>query len=272
MRLGDEAGVGAGRGRGTATVQVRFYAELGDFLPAANRGREFTRECASGDTVKDLIEGLGVPHTEVDLVLVNGASAGFGHKLAGDDRVSVYPVFEALDISSMARVRPEPLRVTRFAADVHLGRLAGYLRLAGFDTLYRNDWTDPELVETALREGRIILTRDRGLLMRAAVTHGYLVRSTAPREQLAEVVGRFDLCSSFRPFTRCSVCNGLVEAVAKAEVLEVLPARTAARCEAFWRCGGCGRVYWKGTHLRSLEALFAATCPSGPRGLILRRP
>jgi uncharacterized protein with PIN domain len=214
--------------------------------------------------VKDLIEGLGVPHTEVDLVLVNGASAGFGQRLADGDRLSVYPVFEALDISSVAQVRPEPLRVTRFAADVHLGRLAGYLRLAGFDTLYRNDWTDPELVEAATREGRIILTRDRGLLMRAAVSHGYLVRSTAPREQLAEVVGRFDLCSSFRPFTRCSVCNELVEAVTKEEVLDALPPRTAAHSDEFWRCRGCGRVYWHGSHLRSLEALFARTCPSAP--------
>jgi uncharacterized protein len=221
---------------------------------------------AVGDTVKDLVEGLGAPHTEVDLLLVNGTPAGFSHRLADGDRVSVYPVFEAFDISSVGLVRPEPLRVTRFAADVHLGRLAGYLRLAGFDTLYRNDWSDSQLVEVAVCERRIILTRDRRLLMRSAVTHGYLVRSTAPREQLAEVIERFHLCASLQPFTRCSVCNGQVAAVDKAAVLEMLPPRTARHYREFWRCGVCGRVYWRGSHLRSLEELFARLCQAATSG------
>jgi uncharacterized protein with PIN domain len=211
--------------------------------------------------VKDLVEGLGVPHTEVDLILVNGVAVDFGYRLAQGDRVSVYPVFEAFDVSSVSAVRPEPLRVLRFAADVHLGRLAAYLRLAGFDTLYRNDWGDRELVDVALPQRRIVLTRDRGLLMRAAVTHGYLVRETEPRAQLAEMVERFDLCGSLRPFTRCSVCNGIVCEVAKTEVFAQLPPRTAAHYEDFWRCSGCGRVYWRGAHYRSLQALLAGVCP-----------
>jgi uncharacterized protein len=150
-----------------ATIHARFYAELNDLLPAERRGHEFRYAFPAGGAVKDLIEGLGVPHTEVDLVLVNGAPVTMVHHLREGDRVSVYPVFEALDISSVTLVRPEPLRQMRFAADVHLGKLAGYLRLAGFDTLYRNDWTDGDLVEKALRDRRVILTRDRGLLKRA---------------------------------------------------------------------------------------------------------
>jgi uncharacterized protein len=207
--------------------------------------------------VKDLIEGLGVPHTEVDLILVNGVSVDFTYGIDDGDRVSVYPVFEALDISPATSVRPRPLREIRFAADVHLGRLAAYLRLVGFDTLYRNDWDDSGLAEIAVQERRVLLTRDRGLLMRAVVTHGYLVRETRPRAQLTEVLERFDLWGALRPLTRCSVCNSLVERVAKHEVAEVLPARTAQHYEDYWRCVGCGRLYWKGAHYRSLRALFS---------------
>ncbi|NLV71264.1 MAG: Mut7-C ubiquitin/RNAse domain-containing protein [Actinobacteria bacterium] len=239
------------------SISIRFYAELGDFLPVERRGREFEHVCPGRDSVKDVIEGLGVPHTEVDLVLVNGEPVGFDHHLSEGDRVSVYPVFEALDISAVKSVRSQPLRVVRFAADVHLGRLARYLRLAGFDTLYRNDWDDRELAETAVREHRIILTRDRGLLMRSIVTHGYVVRETLPRAQLVEVLGRFDLWGLLRPFTRCSVCNDCVEPVTKAEIVSELPARTARYYQEFWRCTGCGRLYWRGPHYRSLMKLFS---------------
>jgi len=239
------------------TVRIRFYAELGDFLPPERRGREFEHTCLAGRAVKDLIEGLGVPHTEVDLILVNGGSVDFGHRLGDGDRVSVYPVFEALDISPVTAVRPRPLRVVRFAADAHLGRLAGYLRLAGFDTLYRNDWDDADLAETAARDRRIVLTRDRGLLKRALVTHGHLVRETRPRAQLTEVLERFDLWGSLRPFTRCSVCNSPVDPAAKADIVAELPPRTAEHYREFWRCTGCGRLYWRGAHYRSLLGLFS---------------
>lgn len=239
-----------------AEIHVRFYAELGDFLPAHRRGREFAVSVASGTSVKDLVEGLGAPHTEVDLVLANGEPVGFDYLVRPGDRISVYPVFESLDITGVTRVRPQPLREPRFVADVHLGRLTRYLRLVGFDTLYRNDWTDRELVEAAQKEHRIILTRDRGLLMRRQVTHGYLVRSAEPREQLEEVVLRFDLGANLCPFTRCSKCNGLVEQVAKAEVASQLPPRTALQVEEFWRCTGCGQLYWQGAHHRSLRSLL----------------
>jgi uncharacterized protein with PIN domain len=190
-------------------------------------------------------------------VLVNGASIDFDYRLHDGDRLSVYPVFEALDIAQVSQVRPHPLRRTRFVADVHLGRLVRYLRLLGFDTLYRNDWNDAELVETAVREHRILLSRDRGLLKRGAVDHGYLVRETHPREQVHEVLDRFDLRESLLPFTRCPACNGPVSSVAKEQVIDRLPARTAQHYEEFWRCADCGRVYWKGGHYRSLQALVA---------------
>ncbi len=241
---------------------MRFYAELGDFLSPSRRGREF--ECPLGGrrSVKDLIEGLGVPHTEVDLVLVNGQSVDFSYRLSPGDRISVYPVFEALDIAGVTAVRPQPLRLLRFLADVHLGRLAGYLRLAGFDTLYDNSWDDEQIAETAVRERRVLLTRDRGLLMRSVVSHGYLVRSARPREQLREVLDRFDLWGAVRPLSRCSVCNVAVAAVERERVIERLPPRTAAHYQEFWLCPSCGRIYWRGAHYRSLMALLCARSPS----------
>lgn len=239
------------------SVFIRFYAELGDLLAPERRGREFEHPFPAGGAVKDLIEGLGVPHTEVDLILVDGRSVDFSCPVGHGEYISVYPVFEALDVGPVTRVRARPLRRVRFAADVHLGKLAGYLRLAGFDTLYRNDWSDEALVDVALRERRAILSRDRGLLMRAAVTHGYLVRHTSPREQLSEVLERFDLWKSLRPLALCSLCNSPVEPVEKDEVAAALPPRTAERYQEFWRCSGCGQIYWKGSHFKSLEQLFA---------------
>lgn len=239
-----------------AGVVVRLYAELSDLLPPERRGRDFVVESQPGRTVKDLIEGLGVPHTEVDLVLVDGVSVCFEHALAGGERVSAFPVFEALDVSSVTRVRVKPLRETRFIADVHLGRLAALLRLAGFDTFYANDAEDGDIALTASRHRRIVLTRDRGLLKRSIVSHGYLVRSTDPKAQLREVLERFDLLDSMRPFSRCSVCNGIIEEVGREEVLPRLPARTAHTQEEFARCRTCGRVYWQGTHYSALARLF----------------
>ncbi len=244
------------------TVEIRFYAELNDLLPRSLQGGTFDVDLTGSPSVKDVVERHGVPHTEVDLILVNGESAGLDQLLGDGDRVAVYPVFEAFDVRTLTKVRSRPLRTVRFAADVHLGRLARYLRLSGLDTSYRNDCTDSQLVETALTEARVILTRDRGLLKRSAVTHGYLIRETAPCAQLQEVVERFDLTASLVPFTRCAVCNGVVEPVEKASVIEMLPPHTAHHYDQFWRCGQCGRVYWRGAHFRSIERLIDS-CATG---------
>jgi len=202
-----------------------------------------------------------VPHTEVDLILVNGASVDFSYIVRDGDRISVYPMFEAFDIQTVSRVRPQPLRVIRFVLDVHLGKLARYLRLLGFDTLYRNDYDDAELARLASAEQRILLTRDRDLLKRALVTHGFFVRATDPRRQIEEVLDRLDLYRAIQPFLRCSRCNGLLAAASKHQVWERLAPKIRLYIEAFWTCGQCGQVYWEGSHLphirRFIEALHA---------------
>ena len=134
-------------------------------------------------SVKDIIESFGVPHTEVDLVLVNSESSDFSHLVRNGDRAAVYPVFESLDITPVLRLRPQPLREPKFVLDVHLGTLAGYLRMLGFDTMYANRASDEELVDVSAQQGRILLTRDRGVLKHSIVTRGYWLRETDSRRQ-----------------------------------------------------------------------------------------
>ncbi len=234
-------------------VSFRFYAELNDFLSAERRYHDFTYEVPGTPAVKDSIEALGVPHTEVDLILVNGRSEDFTYQLQDGDQVSVYPVFESVDITPLIRLRPEPLREVRFVLDTHLGRLAGYLRMLGFDTVYSNDCSDEELAKISSEGKRILLTKDRGLLKRNLVTHGYCVRGTHPREKLVEVLRRFDLLQQVQPFTRCIRCNGLLESVTKEEVLHLLPPKVKAGYDSYRRCRECEQIYWKGTHYERMQ-------------------
>ena len=229
-------------------ISIRFYAELNDHLAPDEKFRTIEKIIHAPRTVKDVIESFGVPHGEVDLITANGEPVGFAYLVSNGDRISVYPMFESFDITPHARLRPQPLRDTKFVLDVHLGRLAAYLRMLGFDTAYRNCFTDEELVKVSVREHRILLTRDRGVLKHSAVTHGYWLRETESRSQAAEIALRFDLVRSIRPFTRCMACNGVLQAVSKDQVRDSIPPRTAALYEDFRQCPECHRVYWKGSH------------------------
>jgi uncharacterized protein with PIN domain/sulfur carrier protein ThiS len=245
------------------TAHFRFYAELNDFLPAAQRFEDIPHPFLNTVTVKDRIESFGVPHTEVDLILVNGEPVDFTYRLEDGDRVSVFPVFEAFDIAGVSRLRPEPLRDPRFVLDTHLGKLAAYLRMVGFDTLYRNCYTDDELAAVSRDQRRILLTRDVGLLKRGAVTHGCFVRNTDARRQLAEIVARFHLVSRMRPFTRCLRCNGVLEDVAPDAVRDRIPPRAAELYHDFRRCPECGRVYWQGGHYQRMRQRVEALAVPG---------
>jgi uncharacterized protein with PIN domain len=211
--------------------------------------------------VKDAIESFGVPHTEVDLVIVDGRSVDFTHLLTGGERVAVYPMFEALDIAPLVRLRPRPLRDPRFVADVHLGKLARHLRMSGFDTLWTHHGDDDEIVRLSLGEKRTILTRDKGMLRRREVERGYFVRATESEAQLAEVIGALQLEALVAPFTRCRECNAILEDVRKEAVIDRLPEKVRGCYERFKRCPGCGRVYWEGTHFARMRRIFDARAP-----------
>ena len=236
-------------------VDVRAYAELNEFLPPESRGVTVRRPFRGHQTVKDVLEAMGIPHTEVDLILVNGSSQGFGYRPSVGDRIAAYPMFEALDVGSTARLRPVPLRDPRFVVDVNLGRLARLLRVLGFDVWWSSDADDATLVYVSLSEQRIVLTRDRGLLKRRAITHGLFVHSQDAEQQTLEVIRRLDLAPRLAPLTRCVRCNGTLTPVPKDEVIDQLEPQTRQFYEEFSRCTQCGRIYWAGSHHARLVGL-----------------
>ena len=231
-----------------AQVQIRFYEELNDFLALELRKRAFDHDFERRTSVKDMIESFGVPHTEVEIILVNGRSVDFSHIVQDGDRISVYPVFESLDVSPLIRLRPEPLRTPKFVLDTNLGRLARYLRLLGFDCLYENDFEDAIVAKISSEQQRTLLTRDRALLQHRIITHGYFVRAVRPRLQVPEVLSRFDLYRLIAPFSRCIRCNGTLQDVDKATVEDRLEPKTRKYFDTFRICTGCGQIYWQGSH------------------------
>ena len=230
------------------TAFFKFNDSLNDFLSAGDKDKAIKFNFTGTPAIKDSIEALGVPHTEVDAIVVNGAACDFQYKLNNDDKVEVYPPntnFHYLKTRSLTPNLHYPLA---FVADVHLGKLAKALRILGFDTIYENDISDKTIVEVAEKEQRIVLTRDIGLLKHKSIKSGYWLRNQLVDDQLQEVIRRFDLVPQVRLFKRCLVCNGEIEEVTKEAVLERLPPKTIMYFNEFFQCSVCNRVYWKGSH------------------------
>lgn len=236
----------------------RFYDGLNDFLARERRGHDFITPCAREATTKHMIEALGVPHTEVELILVNGVSTGLDTPIEEGDRIAVYPRFASLDVADTARIAQRPPGRLRFVADAHLGALARLLRMAGFDTIYDNDLHDDRIEALALDERRIVLTRDRELLKRRGVEYGAYVRALKPQEQLRETFERFGLAERARPFTLCLHCNAPLRVADKAEVSDRLPPAVLTLQHAFSTCDVCRRVYWQGSHWKRMAGMLAA--------------
>ena len=227
-------------------VKISFYGYLNDLLPKFRRNKVICEELKDSRSIKDLIEALGPPHTEVGRILVDGRAVTDSLQLTGGEEIHVYPAF--IDIDKPLDDTTPPPMPKRFILDVHLGTLAKYMRALGIDTLYENYYSDEKIVETALREGRTILTRDRGLLKRRSVEYGYLVKSDRNREQLMEVFINFKILPSVEPFSRCLRCNGPLKAVEKKEIVRELDPLTEKFYSEFFRCTSCGGLYWKGGH------------------------
>jgi hypothetical protein len=245
-----------------STVTIHCHAELNDFLPRDRQDTPFTVPWVDNGSIKNLIESIGVPHPEIGLLLVHGTPVDFAYLVQPGDQVEVYPdpSAEAQHVAPL-RLRP-PLTTTRFILDTHLGRLAGYLRMLGFDTLYRNDFDDPELARLSHDQTRILLTRDIGLLKRSLVVYGYFVRETDPERQLREVARRFNLANAAASFERCMRCNGLVQPVAKAQIDHLLEPRTRQYYHVFHQCQECGQIYWQGSHFARMQAVIQRVMPA----------
>ncbi|HPS58452.1 MAG TPA: Mut7-C RNAse domain-containing protein [Spirochaetota bacterium] len=239
-------------------VIIRYYEELNDFLPEDMRKRDIEVPFKDRRSVKDVIESMGVPHVEVDIILVNGASVDFSYIVNDNDRISVFPVFGSLDIPGVTRLTLSPLDDTRFVLDVHLRKLARTMRLLGFDADFEDDRDDDMLAVIAATENRILLTCDRRLLMRKIVPRGIIVRSRDPEQQIIEVTGRLRLRNMVNPLTRCVECNGLIRdadmnSLEFTLVKNDIPEGVISWCTEYFICNSCGRIYWHGSHYDKLK-------------------
>lgn len=237
-------------------ITLVFAEALQPFLPPARRGAPWQLPATPGASLKHVIEACGVPHTEVGEIRVNGQPAGFAERAANGDSIEVRCWSAADPHAAHGLRRWPPAEAMRFVADAHLGALARRLRMAGFDTCFRNDFADREIAALAATEGRIVLTRDRGLLQHKAISHACYIRATAPDAQFGELVERLGLRPGFRPFSRCMECNAPLAAVEKEEVLDRLPPSVRERHTRFMRCAGCGRVFWEGSHWRRMRGFL----------------
>ncbi|MDH5611882.1 MAG: Mut7-C ubiquitin/RNAse domain-containing protein [Gammaproteobacteria bacterium] len=245
----------------SSLIKIRFNNELNDFLLPEQPGAVVSYELKLPRSVKDLIESIGVPHTEIDLIIVNGKSVDLNYTVQNGDQISLYPtlkqgVNELQTISPLIHCQPEPLDEYRFILDVHLGRLAAYLRMLGFDALYQNDYDDLTLANISANEARMLLTCDRQLLMRKQIQHGYFVRARQPKQQLLEVLSRFDLYDKQKPFSRCMYCNGITQPVDKQKIKDQLQARTRKYYSVFIQCEECKKIYWEGGHYLRMQAMI----------------
>src|SRR6266513_3743520 len=231
-------------------IRLTFHGDLSFFLQW--KASTIERQLSERTSIKDVIEACGVPHTEVDLILVNGKPVDFAAVLTQDVGVDVYPPNETPS-TFFPEDRLQVCIIEKFVADGHLGKLVRDLRLLGIDVAYDPAAEDRQLVTIASSENRALLTRDRRLLMHAIVRHGYYLRSQDPLEQTLEILRRFNLDSALAPFTRCLRCNTLLEPAKKAEVFDQLEALTRTYYELFRRCPGCGQVYWSGSHFEKLQ-------------------
>lgn len=237
-------------------ARFHFHGVLNDLLPAEKRDTAFIHSFQMKASIKDTIEAFGVPHTEIDLLAVAGRFVDFQYIVKDGDAIDVYPPFTKIEASADVRLWSRPVQ-TRFLLDIHLGRLAAYLRMLGFDTLYRNDYHDEELAAIADREARILLTRDVGLLKRNLVKYGYWVRATDPEKQLVEVLGRYGPSELEGRFQRCLRCNEPLVEIAKDEIIDRLQPKTIEHYSQFSICPACQRIFWKGSHYQKMERLIA---------------
>ncbi len=238
-----------------AQIRLHFLRELNDFLAPVRRNEEIIHNLERKASVKDVIESFNVPHTEVDVILVNGVSVDFSYIVQADDSISVYPPGEHLDIEPIFKLSPQPLSQSKFIADANLGRLARYIRLLGFDCLYRNDYSDGAVAEIASEQQRIVLTRDRMLLQRKIITYGYFVRSDIPKIQVKEILKRFNLYRLIQPMVRCTHCNGKLVKTVKQKIAYRLEPLTKKHYDNFLICSECDQIYWQGSHCMRVNLL-----------------
>jgi len=237
-------------------IKITFNDELVDFFSKTSRKKVTKFIDGERRSVKDLIESVGIPHTELGQILVNGKSVDFSFVIQEQCQIDVYP-FKILNHSAGDFILKKKFR---FLCDVHLGTLTKRLRLLGLDTAYNQNWHDKKLAEVSIKERRYLLTRDRQLLMRKRVSTGLYVRNTNSEKQVFEVVNRLNLKFKCKPFTRCLVCNGILRPIKNIETVfekteKIIPPKVKQWCREYALCKTCDKVYWKGSHFKKLKKM-----------------
>ncbi len=254
------------------SARFRFYGTLNDFLTIPIKNRTFSHTVKGRPSVKDTLEALGIPHPEIDGIIVNGREKDFAYQLNDGDEIRIYPWRYSGKIQWRRHLIPKTPRPARFVCDSHLGKLVRHLRLLGFDSVYRTVFPDQEIIRIGVAENRIILTRDKGILKNKAVRHGYWLRSVHPPKRLKEVVTRFQLSSKIKPFTLCLECNGRIRRIAKNLVRDRLPPLVRQYYRQFYICDRCRKIYWKGSHHHKLMRVIHAAQKTHGLSSNTRRP
>jgi uncharacterized protein with PIN domain len=238
-------------------VYVSVLEELNNLLPKRNRFKELEIEFKGRQSVKHIIESLGIPHTEIGFITINENQVDFDYLVQDEDRVIVQPAMPDKDHYSGMFNEGKLVIEPRFILDNHLGKLATYLRILGFDAIYHNDFQDDELAHNSVDLNRILLTRDRQLLMRKTIRFGYLIRALEPDLQVIEVLNRFNLAGVVKPFNRCLRCNTSLAPVEKETILDRLQPKTKKYFDEFHICPQCERIYWMGSHYECMDRKIA---------------
>lgn len=234
-------------------ITLTFVGELNDFITQRDKHTPIYHSISQPTSIKDVIESLGVPHPEVDIITVNNHSVDFSFQVRNGDVINIYPVSARPQSSAFIHLAPQNQDIPTFVVDTHLGKLASYLRMLGFDTLYQTNYSDHRLAEISSLENRTLLSRDLGLLKRKIVMRGYYLRSTIPRNQLIEIINRYQLVNKFKPFRRCIQCNGIIKPIHKSRIEMQLLEKTRQYYDEFQICEDCSQIYWKGSHYYDMQ-------------------
>lgn len=239
-------------------ITIRFHHYLRPLLyPIYRKDGLVELNIRPWASIKDVVESLQVPHPEIGMLLICGKQVGFSYQVRKEDFIDVLPLAPPVDPCKPTFLRPEVLTELKFMVDVNVARLGALLRMAGFDTAYMPNLSDTDIAKAAESEGRVLLSRDRGLLKRKIINHGHLVRSQRPEEQLAEIVHLYDLGELLQPFSRCMQCNGLLATVEKSMVFDRLEPLTRKYYKTFYLCSSCDKIYWAGSHKKGMDTILA---------------
>lgn len=230
---------------------LELHGDIPDLLNRVpERNKTIIYPLSRRASIKDILESLGIPHTEVGKIILDKKEQRFEKIAENGEHYEIHPLSPALPPTEGTILRPEPFKsCCRFLVDINVGRLAGLLRMAGFDAENANkESTTRAIAKKAVAEDRILLTRNKDLLKHRELVYARLVRNQDPDLQLREVISLYSLENLLQPFTRCISCNGLLADVKKEAIVDRLLPLTKKFFNRFRICSDCHKIYWQGSH------------------------